>query len=105
MEILQKLLSKLNDNLTAERQSNPDEAFVGSSFTFGNHRVWFTFTDAGCEVEIANLKKGVFLDKVAHYLEMHCLSWEEIDINTEPDDIWNNHGFSSEADYLKYRYG
>lgn len=105
MEILKQLLQKFNDALTAERQSNPDETFVGGSFKFGNHKVWFSFTDEGCEVEVFNLKTEIFLDNVAHYCSLHCLSWEEIDTDTEPDDIWNNHGFSSEADYLKYRYG
>lgn len=105
MKILKKLLQKLNDSLTAERQSYPDDIFVGSSFKFGNHKVWFSFTDAGCEVEVVNTNTGKFLDNVAHYLSQHCLSWEEIELDTEPDDIWNNHGFSSESDYLKYRYG
>lgn len=105
MKVLEQLIHKLNDRLTAERQSYPDDIFVGSSFKFGNHKVWFSFTDAGCEVEVYNLTKERYLDNVAHYLSQHCLSWEEIDINTEPDDIWNNHGFSSESDYIKYRYG
>ena len=105
MEILKQLLSKLDRHLTQERQNNPHDTNASGWFMFGYHKVHFFLAKGGCDVEVLNVPNDRFLENVADYLSTHCLDWEDIDVDLESYDFWDDHGFRDEADYLRYRYG
>ena len=77
-----------------------DSMEVEGSFPHGNCIVKYSLTENGGEIEVYNPMKNTFLDNIAGWLLSNignrC---------AKPSDEWNEHGFSSEADYLRWRYG
>ena len=102
---IKELLKKLDRHLTQERQSHPHDASASGWLMFGHHKVHFFFSKCGCDVEVFNITKDRLLENVANYCSKHCLDWEDIDVDLEVSDFWNEHGFANEADYIRYRYG
>lgn len=106
-DILKSLLDSLDERLVEARNNEPYSDHVRGKFNFGQHEVLFFFDEKECFVEV-NRKVGVdyvYLDNVADYLSEHCFDWEDIDVDKEVSDFWGDHGFSDEADYIRYRYG
>lgn len=101
-DILDKLLSKLDRELTASRENNPSDTSTAGRFKFGRHIIRFIFNEDGCEVEVFNPILDTFLDNVSFFLEERCILWNQIDV--EETDEWDAHGFRDEADYINWRY-
>lgn len=105
-DILDKLLDALDRELIRARKNDPNSDHLNGKFEFGQHEVLFFFEGDGCEIEI-NRKVGtdfIYLDNVSEFCQSRCIGWKEVDVEQE-SDIWNEHGFSDESDYIRYRYG
>lgn len=105
-KILDILVDKFDRKLTQERQAHPYDESVGGWFMFGKaYKVEYYVNKDTCEVIVSNVPKDTYLENVSLYCESHCLDWDDIDIDLEVYDFWNDHGFANEADYMRYRYG
>lgn len=104
MEILNQLIDKIDRKLTEERQNNPHERSIGGWFMFGVYKVNFYVSKETCEIIVSNATKNTYLENVSLYCEQHCVDWDDIDIDLEVYDFWDDHGFRNEADYINYRY-
>lgn len=106
-DILKKILEALDKELVRARNDEPYADHVEGKFEFGRCEVIFFFNEKHCDVEV-NRKKGtdyIYLDKVAEYCSEHCIDWADIEVDGEAYDLWDDHGFRDEADYMRYRYG
>ena len=101
-DILDKLLSKLDRELTASRENNPSDTSTVGRFKFGRHIIRFVFDEDGGEVEVFNPILDTFQDNVSFFLEERCILWGQIEI--EETDEWDAHGFRDEADYINWKY-
>ena len=101
-DILDKLLSKLDRELTSSRENNPSDISTVGRFKFGRHIISYVFDDEGCEVEVFNPVLDTFQDNVSFFLEERCILWNQIDV--EETDEWDEHGFRNEADYYHWWY-
>lgn len=105
-DILDKLLDTLDRELIRARKNDPNSDHLNGKFEFGQYEILFFFDEDGCEIEI-NRKVGtdfVYLDNVAEYCQARCIRWDDVDTDNK-SDIWDDHGFSDESDYIRYRYG
>ena len=105
-DILDKLLDTLDRELIRARKNDPNSDHLNGKFEFGQYEILFFFDEGGCEIEI-NRKVGtdfVYLDNVADYCQARCIRWDDVDTDNK-SDIWDDHGFSDESDYIRYRYG
>lgn len=100
---IDRLVGKLDDVLTRERQDNPNEEALHGVFMFGHYIVRYTFRARGFEVEVYNPKTECYLDNVAGHCERCAVRWDGIE--TEESDVWDSHGFAGHSDYLRYKYG
>lgn len=101
-DILDKLLSKLDRELTSSRENNPSDISTVGRFKFGRHIISYVFDDEGCEVEVFNPVLDTFLDNVSFFLEERCIMWNQIEVE-EPDE-WDVNGFRDEEDYIYWKY-
>ena len=101
-DILDKLLSKLDRELTSSRENNPSDISTVGRFKFGRHIISYVFDDEGCEVEVFNPVLDTFLDNVSFFLEERCIMWSQIEVE-EPDE-WDVNGFRDEEDYIYWKY-
>lgn len=102
MEILDKLIDKLDRKLGEARRDNPNDTTLAGRFTFGRHIVRYVFTPKGCEVEIYNPVLDTFLDRISFHCESCVTPWDSIE--AEETDDWDLHGFRDEVDYLRYKF-
>jgi hypothetical protein len=105
-DILDKLLDALDRELAEARKNDSNSDHLNGKFEFGRHEILFFFDEDGCEIEI-NRKVGtdfIYLDNVAEYCQSRCIGWDDVDTDNK-SDIWDEHGFSDESDYIRYRYG
>lgn len=103
--MLDKLIDSINEHLEEARKSEPFETKVSGLFKFGYHIVRFSFRKRGCELEIYNPVKDRFLDNVAEFCQTRTTAWYNVDVDDSGFGILTDPGFSSEADYLNYKYG
>lgn len=67
-------------------------------FPFGNVIVKFDYSTRYTEIEVWNPVKDTYLDRIADYLKTLPAPCDQ------PFDVFNDHGFRDEEDYLRYRY-
>lgn len=103
--MLYKLIDSINGHLEKARKSEPLEDKVSGLFKFGNLIIRFSFRRRGCELEIYNSVKDRFLDNVAEFCQRRTIGWYNVDVDKSGYDVLTDPGFSSEADYLRYKYG
>lgn len=103
--ILDKLIDIINEHLAEARQSEPLDNKVSGLFKFGYHIIRFSFRRRGCELEIYNPVKDRFLDNVAEFCQARTTAWYNVDVGDSRFGILTDPGFSSEADYLSYKFG
>lgn len=76
------------------------EGFLGKgSFTFGDHTISYDIGEKSSIVEVFNPTKGIYLDCIADYLKDLIPPYED------EYNIWDDHGFRDEADYIRYKFG
>lgn len=76
------------------------EGFFGEgSFQFGNHTITYNIGESSTFVEVYNSVKDIYLDQVADYLN------SLIPPCSDEYDIWDDHGFRDESDYIRYKFG
>ena len=70
-------------------------------FPFGNCIVNYVLSENYNCIDVYNPIKDTYLTNVEDYL----LSLEREIEEEEEYDMWDDHGFADEADYIRYRYG
>ena len=103
--VLDKLIVKLERKIREERMAHPLDMKVSGRFMFGRCNVTFFYDRKGCDVDIYNLVKDTLLDNIAEYCSKRVTPWIYMDVEDDPSDYWNDHGFRDEADYLRYKFG
>lgn len=103
-KILYKLIDDINERLIEERKDNPYSDYIHIRFNVGNKIVNVAFDKRGCEVEIYNTRLDYFLDNISMKCESRVICWEDIEVEVEETDEWNEHGFRDAADYYNWRY-
>lgn len=104
MEFIKTVIAMLNDKLHDERTTNPDASSVSIILTLGKRVVEAYITEEEVQVNIINPQHYMrFYENVCQYIEDHMNDWEDVEV--KPYDMWDDHGFRNEADYLRYRYG
>ena len=87
-------------NLAKAFQREVEGLFEGKGeFPYGNCIIRYNFNERSSVVEVYNPVKDVYLDRIAEYLEGLIEPCEQ------EYNVWDEHGFANEADYLNYKYG
>lgn len=110
--ILNPLIDKLDKHIKEARQDSPYDMSVCGLFRYGKYIVRFSTNPNETECEVYKPScpdkcKSIadyFLDNVAEYIAKRAILWDQVDVDSHTD-VWDSHGFSSQADYLNYRYG
>lgn len=106
--LLKTIVSKLDEALKDAANGdywNEDRCCASINYKGYSITAWITNHDAEAEVCYNGNRESLhdhsnIEEYIASYVTLLC----DIDIE-EPDDEWNEHGFSSYQDYLNYRYG
>lgn len=104
-EILNRLLEQLNEALQQAVNNGDwfDDDTIHAYIKRGECTVSAMVTESIAYVEVCP-ENGHEYCNIERWLEARINRIGDLDI--EPvSDIWNEHGFRNEADYLKYRYG
>lgn len=109
---LNPLIDSLDSHIIRARHENPSDKSVCGLFRFGKFIVRFVSrpSDTECEVykpSCPDKCKSIadyFLDNIADYISKRAIHLDQVDVDSNTD-VWNSHGFSSQSDYLQYRYG
>ena len=106
MEKLDILVERINDDLVYQRNGDyyfDDHCCVGIDFKHYSITVWCSNKYKG--VEIYNNKyPDRQYPRLEEWFAKNVMDYKEIDVEP-PYNYWDEHGFSSETDYLRWRYG
>lgn len=104
-EILNRLVDLLNEALqrAADNGDWYDEDTIHAYINRGDCTISAMITETQASVEVCP-ENGHDYSNIERWLEARIHRIGNLDIEA-PGDIWTNHGFANEADYLRYRYG
>lgn len=103
MEYLDNIVNHLNDMLSDDKQMKyPDYKYATAHGDFGDMEVEVWLDSSVAEVHILR-DNGREYPNIEQYISDRIVDYDSIEVRN--DDVWNAHGFRSEADYIKYKYG
>lgn len=105
MKALKNIIESINEKLVNLRNMEPDDKYQSFQVINGKYLVdVYINSNNEKEVNIINPQHYMrFYENVCQYIEDHMNDWEDVEV--KPYDMWDDHGFRNEADYLQYRYG
>lgn len=101
---ISSLISRINDAIREARADEPDANAHLVKLTQGTHLIEAFISPTMCEVTItdnANWDKECL--RLPELIERNLITWHEA--APSPYDIWDDHGFADQSDYIRYRYG
>lgn len=102
-KILDALVARTGRKMQQARECNPGENRCSGSFTFANSIITFSMSKVHKDIEVWNPVHGTFLDCVAEHVRKSTPHFSDLEVPETGE--YDNHGFRSEADYIKYKYG
>lgn len=106
MKRLSAIIEKLNKAIEDEFNSYPDNDWVEACIIH-NDRYDINVcmdSDGGVEVSIINTDDcDKSYPNIEQYIAGNINEWDNL--KSYDYDEWDDHGFSSESDYLRYKYG
>lgn len=103
MKPLEQLIIRTERKMQQAREDNPGENRCHGRFTFANCIITFSMSLTHKDIEVWNPVRDTFLDCIAEHIKKSTPHFSEL--STADSDIWDNHGFRNEADYLRYKFG
>ena len=105
MNRLEMIIDNLNEAIKCQYQEHPDNNYVETCITHKYYDIDVTIDSmGGIEVSIVNAE---YVDRnysnAEDYIANNIIKWD--DLGSDDDDDWDCNGFSSEADYMKYKFG
>lgn len=103
MKILDRLIIRTERKMQQARDAHPGDNRCSGSFTFANCIVTFSMSLTHKDIEIWNPVRDTYLDCIAEHIKKSTPHFS--DLKVDETDEWDNHGFASETDYIRYKYG
>lgn len=104
MKTIKNIISRINDKLVKARNYDVEETFHSFNFVEGIYLIEAYITEETCEVNIINPRDyNKEYPNVCEMIEDSITPWNDVEISQH--DYWGYNGFSSESDFIKYKYG
>ena len=102
---LEEIIIKLDEALKEQHHQYPNDRYVETNLSIKNIDISVIIDSyKGVEVSIIN---GEYTDRsypnLEDYIAENIIKWDDLD--DDDYDEWDDHGFASEADYMRYKFG
>lgn len=102
--LIASLVRSINDAICEARADEPEANAHLVKLTQGTHLIEVYVSPNMCEVTITdNAHPCKEFIRVPELIERNLITWNEA--APSPYNIWDDHGFSDESDYNRWRYG
>lgn len=101
---MKKTLKSLRSLFEQKLKENQEDGRCFGSFFYGNSIITFSVGKNSKDIEVYNSVLDIFLDNVAEWLVYNSLDYSDIK-KKEHIQSYICDGFSSEQDYLRYKFG